>query len=192
MQINQWISANKKGKKRNLTIPGFQCAKSELNLEIVLKCGQSFRWSLFRKDPKEYIGVLAKKVWILTQNDDTVFFKTIYDGSQKVGSDEVKKEESVLRDYFQLQVRSSFKIVSGRAEILSKLWVYDRSKVAISNTWLNRIFQVNLGQFYGEWSKVDPVFKDVSVKFSGVRMLRQDPVENTFSFICSANNNIQR
>jgi len=132
----------------------FQCAKSELNLEIVLKCGQSFRWSLFRKDPKEYIGVLAKKVWILTQNDDTVFFKTIYDGSQKVGSDEVKKEESVLRDYFQLQV--------------------------------------NLGKFYGEWSKVDPVFKDVSVKFSGVRMLRQDPVENTFSFICSANNNIQR
>ena len=45
---------------------------------------------------------------------------------------------------------------------------------------------------YKLWSKVDPVFKDLSVKFSGVRMLRQDPVENIFSFICSSNNNISR
>jgi N-glycosylase/DNA lyase len=45
---------------------------------------------------------------------------------------------------------------------------------------------------YDDWAKVDPVFDGVREQFAGVRMLRQDPVENVFSFICSSNNNIQR
>lgn len=151
----------------------FKCAKSQLNLEIVLKCGQSFRWSLHPHQPqpgvepkkaaagdsKQFIGVLDKKVWILTQNEDTIFYKTISNGDRSRGhlleeknmsSDEI----SFLKDYFQLQV--------------------------------------DLVSLYDQWSKVDPMFKDVSVQFSGVRMLRQDPVENIFAFICSSNNNIQR
>jgi len=130
-----------------------KCAKSQLNLEIVLKCGQSFRWSLFRRDPKQYIGVLAGKVWVFTQNDDTLFYKTL-PPSPTAKQKKQQLEEQVLRDYFQLNV--------------------------------------DLVKFYEEWAHVDPVFKDVAVKFSGVRMLRQDPVENIFAFICSSNNNIQR
>lgn len=128
-----------------------KCAKSQLNLEIVLKCGQSFRWSLYRRDPKQFIGVLAGKVWVLTQNDDTLFYKTL---GPSGGGDSTSEDEKVLQDYFQLNV--------------------------------------DLVKFYDEWAHVDPVFKDISVKFSGVRMLRQDPVENIFAFICSSNNNIQR
>ena len=60
-----------------------KCAKSQLNLEIVLKCGQSFRWQLFRRDPKQFVGVLAGRVWVLTQNDDTLFYKTLPQVSQK-------------------------------------------------------------------------------------------------------------
>ena len=132
-----------------------KCAKSQLNLEIVLKCGQSFRWSLFRRDPKQFIGVLAGKVWVLTQNDDTLFYKTLGGPSSAGGGGSTSAEdEKVLQDYFQLNV--------------------------------------DLVKFYDEWAHVDPVFKDISVKFSGVRMLRQDPVENIFAFICSSNNNIQR
>lgn len=51
---------------------------------------------------------------------------------------------------------------------------------------------VSLDEMYETWSQKDPNFKDTARKFYGVRMLRQDPVENIFSFICSSNNNISR
>lgn len=51
---------------------------------------------------------------------------------------------------------------------------------------------VNLVKLYSEWSKADENFCKIAKDYQGVRMLRQDPVENLFSFICSSNNNIQR
>lgn len=49
-----------------------------------------------------------------------------------------------------------------------------------------------LDEMYAKWSDSDPNFKEIAPKFHGVRMLKQDPVENIFSFICSSNNNIAR
>jgi N-glycosylase/DNA lyase len=40
--------------------------------------------------------------------------------------------------------------------------------------------------------RLDSNFSKVSVGFENLRILRQDPVENVFSFICSSNNNISR
>ncbi|XP_049622316.1 N-glycosylase/DNA lyase [Suncus etruscus] len=59
---------------------------------------------------------------------------------------------------------------------------------------VHRYFQldVSLAQLYHHWSSVDPHFQKVAQKFPGVRLLRQDPVECLFSFICSSNNNISR
>ncbi|XP_045145729.1 N-glycosylase/DNA lyase isoform X2 [Echinops telfairi] len=59
---------------------------------------------------------------------------------------------------------------------------------------LRQYFQldVSLAQLYNHWSSVDPHFQKVAQKFQGVRLLRQDPVECLFSFICSSNNNITR
>jgi len=51
---------------------------------------------------------------------------------------------------------------------------------------------VDLSSLYQEWSKNDPIFERISNSYPGVRILRQDPLENVFSFICSANNNISR
>ena len=53
-------------------------------------------------------------------------------------------------------------------------------------------WEVDLGSLYKKWSRKDKNFSKISPDFLGVRMLRQDPVENLFSFICSSNNNIQR
>ena len=140
------------------------CTPAELRLDIVLKCGQSFRWKTpFDQKPDEFVGVLGSKIWILKQEPEHILYKTIgkiktenvRDGSSQANRlKEDVEDEQYLHDYFQLGV--------------------------------------NLGPLYESWATVDPVFKDISKRFTGVRMLRQDPVENIFSFICSSNNNIQR
>ncbi|XP_005095305.2 N-glycosylase/DNA lyase [Aplysia californica] len=50
----------------------------------------------------------------------------------------------------------------------------------------------NLDQLYSEWSSKDDHFKKVASSFRGIRILRQDPVENLVSFVCSSNNHISR
>ena len=51
---------------------------------------------------------------------------------------------------------------------------------------------VSLPDLYRTWSETDEAFRSIGTNLPGVRMLRQDPVENLFCFICSSNNNIQR
>jgi len=50
----------------------------------------------------------------------------------------------------------------------------------------------DLTALYEQWSSSDPNFKKRAPKFTGVRMLRQDPWEALLGFICSSNNNIVR
>ncbi|XP_033611837.1 N-glycosylase/DNA lyase isoform X3 [Fukomys damarensis] len=59
---------------------------------------------------------------------------------------------------------------------------------------VHKYFQldVSLAQLYSRWGAVDSHFRKVAGKFQGVRLLRQDPIECLFSFICSSNNNIAR
>ncbi|KAL0104246.1 hypothetical protein PUN28_017163 [Cardiocondyla obscurior] len=51
---------------------------------------------------------------------------------------------------------------------------------------------VSLEKHYKEWAKADPHFKKCLDENNAVRILKQDVVENLFSFICSSNNNISR
>ncbi|XP_044739065.1 N-glycosylase/DNA lyase isoform X2 [Chrysoperla carnea] len=51
---------------------------------------------------------------------------------------------------------------------------------------------VDIQKLYHKWSECDPIFKKAAENFYGIRLLKQDPVENLFSFICSQNNNINR
>jgi N-glycosylase/DNA lyase len=50
----------------------------------------------------------------------------------------------------------------------------------------------NLAQLYEQWATADANFKKKAPKFTGVRILRQDPWEALIGFICSSNNNISR
>jgi N-glycosylase/DNA lyase len=56
-------------------------------------------------------------------------------------------------------------------------------KEAETLKWLSDYFQldVDLVKLYDEWSLTDPVFKRVKSRFSGIRVLRQDPWENLVS-----------
>lgn len=51
---------------------------------------------------------------------------------------------------------------------------------------------VNLELLYQTWAQADKHFEEISKTFTGIRMLRQEPIECLFSFICSSNNNISR
>lgn len=50
----------------------------------------------------------------------------------------------------------------------------------------------NLKELYMEWSSKDKHLGECCKELKGFRILRQDPVENVFSFICATNNNIKR
>ena len=59
---------------------------------------------------------------------------------------------------------------------------------------LHDYFQLDVSSadLYNDWISKDSHFKGIAERYTGIRQLRQDPVENLFSFICSSNNNITR
>jgi N-glycosylase/DNA lyase len=60
--------------------------------------------------------------------------------------------------------------------------------------YLRDYFQLDvpLAPLYEEWSRHDKRLARIGKVIRGVRILRQDPVECLFSFICSSNNNVPR
>jgi len=135
------------------------CNHQELNLKVVLSCGQSFRWKQSSEDPQVWVGVLNKKLWLLQQSEcGSIQYQTLSildnDYNLKISNDNFREDEIFLKSYFQ--------------------------------------FNINVSKLYEQWSKNDLFFKDLKTPFYGIRILRQDPTENLFSFICSQNNNIVR
>jgi len=92
--------------------------------------------------------------------------------------------------------------------IVLQLWRVSSSKIAFrtlnreSQTigpekikiMLHDYFQLNykLEDLYRQWSRADEHLSKCCQQYKGFRILRQDPVENVFSFICATNNNIKR
>lgn len=134
---------------------------AQLSLSAVLKCGQSFRWSIFplaspaasvalapSQDlpTHEYRLCLHDRVVCLRQNSDTLFYRAVFPSppdSPEENSARETQTVSWIRDYFQLDV--------------------------------------DLVKLYDEWSRRDKVFDKLKGRFSGIRMLRQDPWENLVS-----------
>ncbi|KAI0093510.1 DNA glycosylase [Irpex rosettiformis] len=136
---------------------------SQLSLDAVLQCGQSFRWSVFPLKAgtadcptHEYRLCLRDRVVCLRQTSDALHYRSVLALKASVSEQEAKEEETLawINDYFQLNV--------------------------------------DLLELYEHWGKRDSVFLKVKERFSGIRILRQDPFECLLSFICSSNNNITR
>ncbi|POW00637.1 hypothetical protein PSHT_12921 [Puccinia striiformis] len=143
----------------------FPIHKTELNLEAVLKCGQTFRWKrtqlqkpdndskIIRKLPLSQNGdvddgrVLVE--WSMASNDRTIVLRQDDEGIHYVSIYRPEEIQEYEEDY------------------LYKEW----SK-------RDPIFSEKVGSGLGKWD--------------GLRVVRQDSWETLISFICSANNNIPR
>jgi N-glycosylase/DNA lyase len=141
-----------------MTVPlGFHALPiplAQLSLAAVLKCGQSFRWSIYPlraaspSDPShEYRLCLQDRVVCLRQSPNTLFYRSVFPYSSASPEVDLARDNETLlwlKDYFQLDV--------------------------------------DLVKLYNEWSEKDPVFARFRRRFEGIRMLRQDPWENLISY----------
>ncbi|XP_074537739.1 N-glycosylase/DNA lyase isoform X2 [Halichoeres trimaculatus] len=167
------------------------CARSELRLDLTLACGQTFRW---RETAEGYwTGVMGGQVWTLTQTDDTIWYHCYQnqDNRGTAGSDRKRKAGVHLQMINKFEDRSEEALIKEEQEVTS---VTLQQNTEEDEKKLRDYFQLNvkLGDLYKEWGAADPHFKRIADIFTGVRMLRQDPTECLFSFICTSNNHISR
>ena len=130
-------------------------SNAQLSLAVVLKCGQSFRWSVFPlpvESPSlqehEYRLCLRDRVVCLRQSLDTLFYRSVFPNAPTSPALESLREAETLTfitDYFQLDV--------------------------------------DVVKLYEQWGDSDPVFRSFESRFSGIRVLRQDPWENLVSCV---------
>ncbi|XP_048244931.1 N-glycosylase/DNA lyase-like isoform X1 [Haliotis rufescens] len=192
------------------------CALSELRLDHTLKCGQSFRWK--EVTPGVWTGVIGHQVWRLKQDASHVYYQ-VFPGQG--APDPCKSDQSLLTQIKSEPKQSIHQAVKSDEHKIKMECPVGSSEMGDGDTNVNVIrnkklelkeeplfssekdvnesvlrdyFQlnVNLGKLYKSWSAADQNFKKISSSFQGIRMLRQDPVENLFSFICSSNNHISR
>ena len=140
--------------------------KAGICLDLILQSGQSFRWK--ETAPGEWSNVLCGFVWIVKQIQNDICYR-VFKSKNSQG-------ERVLEE-IQFSLNSNKD--EGSASYDSILGDYFQ-------------LELDLEPLYKQWKAKDPYFSQVSEKIRGLRVLRQNPVETLFAFICSSNNNIQR
>ncbi|KAF2228849.1 hypothetical protein EV356DRAFT_521903 [Viridothelium virens] len=140
---------------------------TELCIDTTLRCGQSFRWRKSGAD--EWSMALHGRILSLRQDRTHLHYRSIFPSSK----------EHLGLSTPPSSVASSPAKTSAGDDTLSLLKHY-----------LN--LSPNLGDLYRQWSTSDPHFRKTAPKFTGVRILKQDPWEALVGFICSSNNNIAR
>lgn len=152
-----------------LPLPIFQ-----LSLAAVLNCGQSFRWTsypLFLKSGDsdslpsndvpafEYRYCLKDRIVCLRQTTDTLYYRAVYPNhAGHISSGKIDPGNAAKRD----------------AETVAFIRDYFQ-------------LHLNLSNLYDEWSRRDPVFRALRDRFSGIRVLRQDPWECLISCVWLSN-----
>ncbi|KAK7884881.1 hypothetical protein WMY93_028004 [Mugilogobius chulae] len=150
-----------------------ELARSELRLELTLACGQSFRWRETAEG--HWTGVMRGRVWTLTQIDNRLWYY-VYENHRDFTHRKWTKKDCEPETKHKVHVKAEAHACSDGEKLL------------------NDYFQlnINLEELYKDWGERDAHFKKLAETFSGVRMLRQDPIECLFTFICTSNNHISR
>nr|XP_057907589.1 N-glycosylase/DNA lyase [Doryrhamphus excisus] len=154
------------------------CEKSGLRLDLTLACGQSFRWR--ETSEGHWTGVFGGRVWTLTQTEDTLWYH-VYDKNGGVSHSEENKPQMKLGGIVKKEEKESVSVTIQNDDEEEEAMLRDYFQL-----------NVNLEDLYRKWGAADPHFKKIADIFTGVRMIRQDPTECLFSFICTSNNHISR
>uniref|UniRef100_A0A803JL09 N-glycosylase/DNA lyase n=1 Tax=Xenopus tropicalis TaxID=8364 RepID=A0A803JL09_XENTR len=177
------------------------CQHSELRLDYVLACGQTFRWKEF--SPGYWTGVLKGRVWTLTQTDEHIWY-TVYTNDQRPAQDSDESKVTTEQNDRQHsakpcklpkkkikkeEINPEDKAITGDCPLICKDTDCKKDQEILED-----YFQLNISlrTLYQHWESSDPNFQRVAQDFPGIRILRQDPTECLFSFICTSNNNISR
>ncbi|XP_018114648.1 N-glycosylase/DNA lyase isoform X2 [Xenopus laevis] len=176
------------------------CQRSELRLDYMLACGQTFRWK--ECSPGYWTGVLKGRVWTMTQTDEHIWY-TVYTKDQspekvcdglKVTTEQNKRKNNTVPCTLSKKVKKEeiFPEDVGVTGDVPRL--QEDVDCKKDQEVLEDYFQLNvsLRTLYQQWERSDPNFQRVAQDFPGIRVLRQDPTECLFSFICTSNNNISR
>lgn len=175
------------------------CPRSELELLFTLCGGQCFRWK--KTGDSEWTGVFANRVWTLSQNDEYILYRVTkcpgLENDEKVTETPRKRSsrfQSVARVKGNRAKKLMCEVTNSEINEIGDATETKPDDNSLQDDLLRKYFRldVSLKQHYAQWSKKDPYFKTAAEKFTGVRILCQDPVENLFCFICSSNNNIAR
>ncbi|XP_060787525.1 N-glycosylase/DNA lyase isoform X2 [Neoarius graeffei] len=137
---------------------------------------------------------MGGRVWTLTQTEDTLWYYVygpcvgkdldLINGRKRKIAENSRESGKKLKEVADVK----------KEEEETSLFMLTSEQDGKDEEVLRDYFQlhVKLEDLYKEWSDADPHFSHTGKIFSGVRMLRQDPVECLFSFICSSNNHISR
>ena len=132
---------------------------AELSLAAVLQCGQSFRWSIFPLTAgvlEPHGTIIPPQEYRFCLQDRVVCLRQTADA---------------------LWYRSIFPSCSPHTD--------EDTKEAQTLSWIQDYFQlqVDVVNLYEEWGIRDPIFNKLRDRFSGIRMLRQDPFECLLSYV---------
>lgn len=162
-------------------------------------------------------GVMRGRVWTLTQTEDTLWYH-VYPNQERQRGDGKRKPVQAGR---KPQKKPKREVKEEEEEPVDDTLVREEEEGEEEREMLRDYFQldVNLSDLYNTWGDADPHFRCIARAFtgrcvglpssevgqqsrvclirahcvsSGVRMLRQDPTECLFSFICTSNNHISR
>ena len=156
-------------------------APEELRPSNCLTTGQAFSWLVVESDDDE-----ATKPTAIEQSLDADFKMEQQQQQQQSawGVHDAKEWVGPLGD----------RVISIRETPTTTLYRVLHGKTDGVEEYLRDYFQLDtpLAPLYEQWGKCDDRLRQIAQVIPGVRILRQDPVECLFSFICSSNNNVPR
>ena len=139
--------------------------------------------------------MLAGKIWTLKQTEHEILYQVtqIHETTTTTIKSEPKSQITFTTKVNKTNRSTPAPSVHVKRELDNLMQIKSEDGCQYKAI-LHDYFQldINLRKLYEQWKKADANFNQVATEFPGVRILRQDPTENLFAFICSSNNNISR